>query len=172
MQTILVTGRIASGKSEACRYLVSKGYPVYDSDSRTKALYENVDGLKQRLEKELGIEFGSLGRIFSDREKLLRLESIVYPLVLEDFREWASRQDGETVFFESAIAGEKAAFDGVFDRTILVKAPLATRLARNPKVQDRDAFQNPEGHEADFIIENDRDKEYLYGQLDNILNKI
>ena len=49
MKTFLVTGPIGSGKSEVCRYLASKGYPVYDCDSRTKGLYESVPGLKSRI---------------------------------------------------------------------------------------------------------------------------
>ena len=38
MKTVLVTGLIGAGKSELCSLLAAKGYPVYDSDSRTKAL--------------------------------------------------------------------------------------------------------------------------------------
>ena len=38
MKTVLVTGLIGAGKSALCSLLAAKGYPVYDSDSRTKAL--------------------------------------------------------------------------------------------------------------------------------------
>ena len=50
MRTILVTGGIASGKSEVCAHLQAKGYPVYDCDSRTKGLYATVPGLPHLLE--------------------------------------------------------------------------------------------------------------------------
>ena len=65
MKTILVTGGIASGKSEVCRYLASKGLPVYDSDSRTKALYGSVPGLVERIEAAIGVPFAQIGVIFS-----------------------------------------------------------------------------------------------------------
>ena len=39
--TILITGGIGSGKSVLSRYLESRGVPVYDSDSRAKALYDS-----------------------------------------------------------------------------------------------------------------------------------
>ena len=66
MKTVLVTGGIASGKSEVCRYLSSAGYPVYDSDSRTKALYESVPGLKGRVEEAIGVPFSNVAVIFED----------------------------------------------------------------------------------------------------------
>ena len=39
MKTLVITGGIGSGKSVVSEYLSSKGIPVYDCDSRTKALY-------------------------------------------------------------------------------------------------------------------------------------
>ena len=57
MKTVLVTGPIGGGKSSVCRHLAEAGYPVYDCDSRCKALYGTVPGLKERIESELGIPF-------------------------------------------------------------------------------------------------------------------
>ena len=62
MKTILVTGPIGSGKSEACRYLASLGFPVYDCDSRTKLLYSLVPGLKCRIEDALELRWEQIGR--------------------------------------------------------------------------------------------------------------
>ena len=42
--TILITGGIGSGKSALTSYLSERGVPVYDSDSRTKALYDGELG--------------------------------------------------------------------------------------------------------------------------------
>ena len=55
MKTDLVTGGIGSGKSAVCAYLASRGVPVYDSDSRTKALYTSDPALLPALESALGI---------------------------------------------------------------------------------------------------------------------
>ena len=99
MKTVLVTGGIASGKSELCRYLSSKGFAVYDSDSRTKALYDSVPGLKERVEDALGVPFSEIGIIFSDDARREKLEAVVYPEVLKDFLEWKSSQAGRAVFF-------------------------------------------------------------------------
>lgn len=171
MKTILVTGGIASGKSEVCRHLASKGLPVYDSDSRTKALYDSVPGLKSRVEEAIGVPFSQIAVIFEDAAKKEALEAVVYPEVLKDFLAWKAAQAGPVVFFESAIALEKPIFDGLWDEVWLVRAPLEKRLARNPKAAGRLAAQKEADEaQADVIIENDSSIEELHVKVDKILN--
>ena len=171
MKTILVTGGIASGKSEVCRHLTSKGLPVYDSDSRTKALYDCVPGLKSRVEEAIGVPFSQIAVIFEDAAKREALEAVVYPEVLKDFLAWKAAQTGPVVFFESAIALEKPIFDGIWDEVWLVRAPLDKRLARNPKAAGRLAAQKEADEaKADVIIENDSSIEELHVKVDKILN--
>jgi dephospho-CoA kinase len=55
LRTVVVTGGIGSGKSMVCALLAEKGIPVYDSDSRTKALYRGP--LLQRIESAFGRSF-------------------------------------------------------------------------------------------------------------------
>ena len=65
--TILITGGIGSGKSALTSYLSERGVPVYDSDSRTKALYDGELGTM--VENGLGQSFrDSRGRF--DRKAL------------------------------------------------------------------------------------------------------
>lgn len=171
MKTILVTGGIASGKSEVCRWLESKGYPVYDSDSRTKALYDSVPCLKSRIEEALGLPFSQLSVIFSDAPRRSKLEALVYPEVLKDFLAWKSSCHGPAVFFESAVALDKSVFDGLWDEIWLVRAPLADRLKRNPKAKERlESQREVADDEADIIIENDSSIEDLHNKIDTILN--
>ena len=92
---LAVTGGIGSGKSAVCSVLASRGIPVYDSDSRTKALYVEVPGLMSRISEALGTDAADPdGRpdtrklaslVFSDPEKLRLLEEIVYPEVKKVF---------------------------------------------------------------------------------------
>ena len=171
MKTVLITGGIASGKSEVCRWLASKGLPVYDSDSRTKALYDSVPGLKARVEEAIGLPFAQIGVIFEDAAKREALEAVVYPEVLKDFLGWRAAQTGPVVFFESAIALEKPIFDGLWDEVWLVRAPLEQRLARNPRTAARLASQKETGEEqADVVIENDSSLEELHKKVDYLLN--
>lgn len=172
MKTILVTGGIASGKSMVCGYLASKGYPVYDSDSRTKLLYRTVPGLAARVEAAAGVPLSGLSAIFDDAAMRERVEAVVHPLVFRDFVAWRDGQDAGMVFFESAIALQNPLFDSLWDEVWLVKAPMESRLKRNPKVAERLSAQQevPEAR-ATRIITNEADLGSLYSQIDNILKQ-
>lgn len=167
---ILITGLIGSGKSEVCAYLAQLGYPVYDSDSSTKLLYETIPGLKARIEKAIGRSFSEISSIFSDSAAREALEAIVYPLVKADFRTFAASCSSQTVFFESAVAFGKRQFEGEFDKKVLVRAPYDLRLARNPKTAEREAsqFEMP-AEAADFIIVNDSGLQELHDQVDRMI---
>lgn len=170
MNKILVTGLIGSGKSEVCAYLAQLGYPVYDSDSRTKALYSSVPGLKARIEQAIGCPFEEIGVIFSDSAKREALEELVYPLVLDDFRRFCSESSAETVFFESAVAFSKPLFRGEFDKVVLVRAPYQTRLERNPKTALREASQEEmKPDEADYLIDNNSGLQELHDRIDRMI---
>jgi dephospho-CoA kinase len=174
MKTVLVTGGIASGKSEVCRYLSSAGYPVYDSDSRTKALYESVPGLKGRVEEAIGVPFSKVAVIFEDEAKREALEKVVYPEVLKDFTQWrekiAGQAGNDVVFFESAIALDKPIFDSLWDEVWLVRAPLEKRLSRNPATAARLGSQKDcDPDRADVIIDNDSSIEDLHRKIDKLI---
>ena len=151
MKTVIVTGGIGSGKSTLCSYLQSEGVSVYDSDSRTKLLYDSDPHLLDSVETALGRSFrtcgGTLDRralaevVFNDSDALRRLEMTVHPKVLEDFLKWKSTRevDGEAwcgfgdvpfVVMESAIALEKPEFLAIADKVVEVIAPEAVRLER------------------------------------------
>ena len=172
MKTVLITGPIASGKSLCCRYLEEKGFPVYDCDSRTKALYDLIPGLKEKIEKELGIRWEQIGVIFSDDQKRKKLESIVYPLVLEDIKQWKSEQTNELVFIESAIALEKPEFNESYDEVVMVVADRGLREQRNPAVTQRDHLQSFDLKRINHVITNDGTQEDLYLKIEELLCKL
>ena len=140
MRTVIVTGGIGSGKSAVCALLRKRGIPVYDCDSRVKELYKSRRSLVPRLEKALGCPLrqadGTLDKarlsalIFSDEQARETLESIVYPILLQDFRRWRSRQKVPFVVLESAIILSKPVFDGLADAVVLVDAPEELRIQR------------------------------------------
>lgn len=210
MKTVLLTGGIGSGKSAVAEYLRSKGVPVYDSDSRTKALYDSDPSLIDKLEEAFGVrlrlevpegqagqdENGKLDRkalaaiIFGSSEALARLESVVHPAVLEDFRRWRATMDKEIregerswypdlgsepfVVMESAIAMEKPLFDGTYDRVVLVDAPLQMRVERAAKRDSADPeaiiarvkAQVFDISKVDAVINNDLDLDTLAQRTD------
>ena len=148
MKTVILTGGMGSGKSAVCAFLKARGVPVYDSDSRTKSLYDRDPALVGVLEAALGTGLrtadGRLDRsklaslIFQDPARKAAVETVVHPAVLADFRRWKRwhRPKGWTygpvpfVVLESAIILSCPVFDGVGDRTVLVDASEEVRLAR------------------------------------------
>ena len=147
-KTVIVTGLIGSGKSAVCALLRERGIPVYDSDARTKGLYDRRPALAGRLEEALGLPLrGTDGRldrkalaarIFSDAAAREKLEAIVYPEVLADFKRWKARQkEAPFVVLESAVILSKPVFDGLADAVVLVSAPEEVRLRR---VMQRDSL--------------------------------
>ena len=163
MLTVIVTGLIGSGKSAVCALLAKRGIPIYDSDSRTKALYDSVPGLKERIEAALGVPFPSLAKvIFSSPEAREKLEAIVYPLVRKDFEAWRDAREGAPfVVLESAVILSKPIFDGIAHAVVAVTADEEVRierlLARGLSREDalrRISAQSIDLSKANVIIEN------------------
>lgn len=139
MRILVITGGIGSGKSQVCSILAEKGLTAqYNADAKVKELYTKVPGLLESIEKTLGCPVRDAAgkfvpqwlaqRIFSDRQALERVESLVFPYLLKDFREFA--QGKGIVIFESATVLEKKYFEDFADKVILVDAPVQLRLER------------------------------------------
>lgn len=188
-RTVLLTGGIGSGKSAVSRYLESRGVRVYDSDSMTRSLYDRMPELVGRMEKALSgpgkrviltAADGSFDRkalsqlIFSSPEALAKVEAIVHPAVLEDFRLWKQAGAGDWqgyagqppfVVMESAIALDKPLFEGCFDAVVMVDAPLQMRVERAAKRDSRPVeeviarvkAQKTDLSKVDAVINNDLD---------------
>lgn len=193
--TLLITGGIGSGKSLVSRYMEELGVPVYDSDSRTKALYEGE--LLSRLETALGTRLRTedgrfdkreLARlIFSDNVNMSKMERVVYPAVIEDFEAWKNEVSedigkcgGKIVAMESALALTKPAFSGIFDIVLAVRAPEELRVKRacerdgvdEAAVRERIRNQSVDVSAADCIIDNDGTPEELRAKTEAVLREI
>ena len=186
MKTVLLTGGIGSGKSVVAAYLQSRGVPVYDSDSRTRALYEGP--LTEELEAALGVTLrdpdGHFSKarlsalIFSDPSALAKTEAVVHPRVKEDFLQWLSDlpKDAPFAVMESAIALSKPLFRDLFDAVVVVKAPLESRLKWSTRpeaeMRRRMASQDLDPTAADAVILNDSDIQTLLEKADLAMEKI
>lgn len=186
-KTVIVTGLIGSGKSAVCALLRERGIPVYDSDSRTKRLYDRRPALVDAMEKAVGTPLrgkdGALDRkrlagiIFSDSSAREKVEAVVYPAVLADFKRWKSRQKGAPfVVLESAVALSKPIFDALAQAVVLVDAPPEVRLARVMRrdsldaeaVMRRIAAQRIPMDRVDVILSNDGDVQALSAAVSRV----
>lgn len=136
-----ITGGIGSGKTYVSNMFAHIGVPVYDSDSRTKALYVYDSRLGKSLRSLLGEDIFQDGvfmpklmggRIFSNPELLVEVEKAVHPAVMDDFVRWRDTFAGRSpyVMMESAILLEKPFVKQFVDRSLTVTANLETRIQR------------------------------------------
>lgn len=140
MIKLAITGGIGSGKSYIARRMSQLlGIPVYDSDSEAKRLIQESPGLRQSLTEVTGLQLydeqGKLRRdefaswLFASQDNTRKVNAIVHPAVIDDFLQWAEKQDAQVVAIESALVSESG-IDRIVDKVILVDAPLETRIRR------------------------------------------
>lgn len=138
-----LTGGIGSGKTTIAHEFLALGIPVYIADDEARKLMhssEVIDAIRTVFGDAI-FENTILNReklaeiVFSDPEKLAKLNAIVHPAVKKHFDEWLlNHKDASFVIYEAAILFESGGYKNC-DLIISVVAPLETRIQR---VIDRD----------------------------------
>lgn len=188
---LVITGGIGAGKSYVSRIFERKGIPVYDSDSRTKALYDTDEALLASLCSIIGCDIVNEGvldkalmasRIFSDKSLLEEVESVVFPSVIRDFMSWKSAFEGKVPFviMESAIFLMKPILAPVADKVLYVDAPLDVRVSRvmardsvsADAVRTRIANQADLSGKADWVIDTVVEHDFLEDRVDFIISEM
>jgi dephospho-CoA kinase len=133
-----VTGGIGSGKSTICRIFETINIPVYYADVRARELIEGDDRLIEGYQFLFGPDAYINGRlnknfvaekIFTNKALLQKVNSLVHPVVYEDFEKWMHRQDSPYVIKEAAVLLE-AGGHKMLDKVVLVSAPEELRISR------------------------------------------
>jgi dephospho-CoA kinase len=191
MLLVGITGGIGSGKSTVCKIFEVLGVPVYYADDRAKHLMHHNPSLVQALKNAFGEDIyidGQLdrpllaSRVFSDKEKLATLNSLVHPAVGQDAIDWQlANSHAPYTLREAALLFETGIYKAL-NKVIVVTAPLDVRIARvmvrdnvtEEQVKERIANQWSEEQKvelADFIITNDG-KQQLIAQVLNIHHQL
>ena len=138
MKRIGLTGGIGSGKSYIAGVLEKMGYPVYYSDQQAKVLTDTHPEIRAGLISRFGTNIYSEGilnrkelaaHIFNSEPDRIFVNQLIHPVVRADFERWCAEQHTALVFNEAAILFETGAYQQ-FDATVLVIAPLETRIER------------------------------------------
>ena len=190
MRIIGITGGIGSGKSTIAKVFISMGFPVYNSATRAKELINSnidvIDSIKQEFGDDIysseGLDRKKMASIvFSDSDKLQKLNSIVHPAVGLDFDKWANSQNTSFVLKEAAILFETGIYKSL-DKTILVTCPKEERINRVMKRDSAtkeaiEARMNSQWSEekkkelADYIIDNSGE-EMVIPQVISLINRL
>lgn len=171
-----ITGGIGSGKSIVCNIFSILGIPVYNADTAAKEAYDKYPELAERVRSEIAAEAvdknGKVIRkvlaeiVFTDTEKLKRLNELVHPVVAFDFENWVESHRGYPYLLkEAAILFESGSYQNC-KKIITVVSPVDLRISRlktrdkRSKADIEKIMQNQLTDEerisrSDFVIHND-----------------
>lgn len=173
-----ITGGIGVGKTTICKVFELLGVPVYYSDDAAKIVIETQDVMTKLLKAFGGAVLTSDGTldkkklaaiVFSDKEKLSVLNSIVHPAVNSHFKQWMSfHTNAPYIIKEAAILFESGA-SLAMDKVITVIAPLELKIQRamlrdaSTREQIEERIRNQMSDEekikrSDFVIYNDNQR--------------
>jgi len=146
MKRIGLTGNIGTGKTTIARVFEVFGVPVYHADIHARYLLD-TESVKQQIVTQFGkkvintqnqVDRKALAEIvFNDKEKLAELNSLIHPMVEEDFALWCEKHKNEYYILHEAAILFESGFNKLFDSTILVTAPEELCVAR---VMSRDGI--------------------------------
>ncbi len=193
-KVIGVTGGIASGKSTVSKMIMEKGYTVIDADLASRAVVEPGEEAYRQIVEFFGAgilrEDGTLNReklgniIFNDKEKRLKLNSIVHPAVRRFMDESKERafSDGETVVFLDIPLLFESKLTKMVDCTLLVyvnEEVQLKRLMRRNGYSEAEALsrirsQMPLDEKkqlADAILDNNGSESETKRQLEELFQK-
>jgi dephospho-CoA kinase len=133
-----VTGGIGSGKTSVCKVFTVLGIPVFSADRIAKEIMDNDESIKGRINSIAGTDLysnGGLDRsalaslIFNNNELLESVNSLIHPLVFENFARWEKFQTSPYVIMEAAILFESGA-SRLVDKIATIVAPVEERVNR------------------------------------------
>ncbi len=191
-----ITGGMGSGKSTVSNHIRSLGYVVLDADQISRELMTPGAPLVQKLQRVFGEEivdgYGELDRrklaemVFSDKNKTKRLNKIthdaIYKKITEEYKRIMEKNPDAKVFADVPLLFE-AGWEDMFDKTILVTAPMDVRIERvkardgltEEEIKARMNRQMPEDKKAvkaDFVMDNSKDVESLINKANYVLKCI
>ncbi|MDR1984390.1 MAG: dephospho-CoA kinase [Prevotellaceae bacterium] len=173
MLKVGLTGGIGSGKTVVAKIFKTVGAPVFCADDEAKKLYSDNDVRKQIINifgKQIYINDNDIdkqllaSKIFSNKQLLEKINSIIHPAVHKHFENWLAAQKSSYIIHEAAILFESG-FDKFMDKIIVVDAPQDLRITR-VMARNKESYQqvikrmenqmNDEERNtrADFIIRN------------------
>ncbi len=187
-----LTGGIASGKSTVSSIFRSFGVEIADADITAKKISEREDVI-QEIKKIFGKDVlsaeGQIDRVklkevvFSDKNKLVQLNNIIHPKVMEEFKKIKENTPkNDIIIFDIPLLFE-AGMDKMCDTVILVYADRETQIERikardgvsrelAEKIIDAQMSLEDKKEKSDIHIENNGTQEELKKKVEDIYRKL
>jgi dephospho-CoA kinase len=133
-----VTGGIGSGKTSVCKVFRVLGIPVFSTDRIARDIMDKDEQIINAVNSIIGRNMyrnGSLDRmalaslIFNNNTLLEKVNSLVHPVVFDQFAKWQKDQKAPYVIMEAAILFESGA-SKLVDKIATIVAPEEERMNR------------------------------------------
>ncbi|HLF63271.1 MAG TPA: dephospho-CoA kinase [Saprospiraceae bacterium] len=187
MLKVGLTGGIGSGKSTVASIFSLLGVPVYIADLRAHELMIRNQTIREKIIALLGVKAYDAhhlpdrkyiaAKVFEDKGLLENLNSIIHPVIRDDFESWCtSFSDRFYIIQEAAVLFESGGA-ALMNENILVWAPEDLRMKRvmardrvaGAEVQARMQVQladEDKAAQSQFLIINDNEHSLIRQVLD------
>ena len=195
IKVVGLTGQTGAGKSTVCKIIVSQGIRVIDCDAVCRQVVDEEQGCLADIALEFSIGVlnadGTLNRrklgsiVFNDRQRLNRLNSIIFPYILKNIEKKidALDKDGVPIVVLDAPTLFESGANRMCDTIISVIAPEDERLNRivirdhltDDEARSRIASQHPDSFytsRSEWVIRNDSDASELHVRTLQVLSNL
>jgi len=179
-----VTGKVASGKGEVCRYFGKLGAAVVNADEVAAEMMGKRDSaslIKAEFGDEVMDENGNIDRkwlarmVFSNKNKLRKLNENFLPMIADLIKQHLKKiSEHEDIVILEAPLLFQAKLDSLCDFVIMIKSNRNNRIKRlilNRGMESQEAILRVNGQnlrmpekKADLVIDNN-------GSLNELFNK-
>ena len=184
MYLVGVTGKVASGKGEVCRYFGKLGAAVVNADEVAAEMMGKRDSaslIKAEFGDEVMDENGNIDRkwlarmVFSNKNKLRKLNENFLPMIADLIKQHLKKiSEHEDIVILEAPLLFQAKLDSLCDFVIMIKSNRNNRIKRlilNRGMESQEAILRVNGQnlrmpekKADLVIDNN-------GSLNELFNK-
>ena len=196
MQTIVLTGGIGSGKSEAARQFAALGVPVVDVDAIAHALTAKGQAMLTQIQQLFGADVfqadGALDRaklgalVFKDPEQRIKLEALMHPAIyqqaMQQLKGHAKNSTAPYQILVIPLFFESTRYQHVPDKILVIDSHEPLQLARSMRrngspaatvqaVMDAQVSRERRLAGADDVIENNGSLAELQEKIGQIHKK-
>ena len=186
-----MTGGIGSGKSTVARLFSSIGVPIIDTDVIARDIVEPGKSAWHRIVTEFGEDYlnpdQTINRkklaklVFNDKEKKIRLESILHPEIYQEVLLRTDREDFPYCVIVIPLLLETGA-ENRFDRILVIDVPENLQLQRTmareniseemvKQIMESQVSRAQRIAVADDVINNSLPMEQLHNQVEDLHQK-